>query len=205
MKTCYIFAGAPMQTPPLLVPKADSLLLCADGGYAYAKALGLMPDCLVGDFDTWRGELPDCEICRHPVQKDDTDTMLAARIGIARSCTDFVIYGGIGGRLDHTLANLQTLCWLHRNGATAVLLGERDKAMLQSVGTRTYPREEGYFSVFAYEDDCTGVTLRGVEYPLTDATLTTGFPLGVSNHITAETATVSLKSGLLLLVFSKEA
>lgn len=206
MKTCYIFAGAPMaQLPPLTLAE-DRLILCADGGYTYAKRLGIAPDCLVGDFDTLQGPLPeDVEIVRHPVQKDDTDSMLAVKLGLARGCRSFVLYGAIGGRLDHTLANVQALLYLRQHGAEGKLIGASDTALLHPPGTRTYAAEDGaYFSVLALADPCIGVTLRGVEYPLTEATLTPSFPLGVSNHIVAETASVSLTSGLLLLVFSKD-
>lgn len=189
--------------PPIEIPQG-SLVLCADGGYQYAQQLGICPDCLVGDFDSYHGTLPDVEIIRHPIQKDDTDTMLAVRLGLSRGCTEFVIYGGIGGRLDHTIANIQTLCWLQQRGAHGILLGERDRVMLHAPGTCRYPREDGYFSVFAYGGVCKGVSLSGTEYPLKDAELTTAFPLGVSNHITAEEAEVSLESGLLLLIFSQD-
>lgn len=189
--------------PPIELPQG-SLVLCADGGYQYALQLGIKPDCLVGDFDTYCGTLPELEIIRHPIQKDDTDTMLAVKLGLARGCDEFVIYGGIGGRLDHTVANIQTLHYLHEQGAHGILLGERNKAMLHTKGTRRYPREDGYFSVFAYGGVCKGISLSGTEYPLKDAELTTAFPLGVSNHITAEEAEVSLESGLLLLIFSQD-
>ncbi len=194
-----------MQAPPVIQIRPESLVLCADGGYQYAQQLGIRPDCLVGDFDSYHGTLPDVEMIRHPIQKDDTDTMLAVKLGLARGCTEFVIYGGIGGRLDHTIANIQTLCWLSERGAHGILLGERDKVLLHTPGTRRYAREDGYFSVFAYGGICRGVSLRGTEYPLEDAELTSAFPLGVSNHITADTAEVSLESGLLLLVFSADA
>lgn len=194
-----------MDTLPKIDIPEGSLVLCADGGYRYAQQLGIMPDCLVGDFDSYDGALPAVEIIRHPAQKDDTDTMLAVRLGCERGCTEFIIYGGIGGRLDHTVANLQTLRWLHDHGASGMLLGARDQVILHPPGTRRYPRVDGYFSVFAYGGACEGISLRGVEYPLEDASLTDGFPLGVSNHIIADEAEVSLRKGLLLLIFSKDA
>ena len=194
-----------MQAPPAISVKPGSLVLCADGGYLYAKRLGIEPDCVLGDFDTLDEALAPCKRIRHPVRKDDTDTMLAVKYGLSEGCRDFVLYGTIGGRLDHTLANIQTLCYLHEQGASGVLIGEHDRALLHLPGTKTYPAHPGmYFSVLAMQTPCTGVTLRGVQFPLDRATLTTAFPLGVSNEILGEQAEVTLESGLLLLVFSKD-
>ena len=205
--TCYIFSGAPMEFLPLVSPEPGDLILCADGGYRYAKVLGLKPDYLVGDFDTLpEREIPqDCQIRRHPIQKDDTDTMLAVKLGLSLGFRRFVLYGAIGGRLDHTIANVQTLLFLYARGAEGVLIGERNEAMLHPPGRRVYPaRPDSYFSVFALTTACKGVCLEGVEYPLQDAELTADFPLGVSNHITGEQAAVTLAEGMILLVFSRD-
>lgn len=205
--TCYIFAGAPMDSLPQAVPAPGDLILCADGGYRYARALGLEPDYLVGDFDTLlEQEIPPaCRIQRHPVQKDDTDSMLAVKLGLSLGFRRFVLYGAVGGRLDHTLANVQTLLYLHAHGAEGILLGEWDEVLLHPPGRRLYPARPGsYFSVFSLTPVCRGVCLEGTEYPLQDAELTAGFPLGVSNHILGEQAAVTLGEGMLLLVFSRD-
>ena len=196
-----------MESLPSVAPEPGDLILCADGGYRYARALGLTPDYLVGDFDTLPEKaIPEgCRVQRHPARKDDTDTMLAVKLGLSLDFRRFVLYGAIGGRLDHTFANVQTLLYLHAQGAEGILLGERDEAMLHPPGRRIYPARRGsYFSVFALTEVCKGVCLEGTEYPLQDGELTSAFPLGVSNHITGESGAVTLSEGMLLLVFSRD-
>ena len=143
-------------------------------------------------------------VLRFPVEKDDTDSMLAVREGLHRGYRDFVLYGALGGRLDHTLANVQTLLFLGRRGGSGLLDGEKETVTLVRNETRAFLRREGVsFSVLAFEGAARGVTLRGVQYPLTDAVLTESFPLGHGNRITEEKALVSVRDGALLVIESK--
>ena len=119
-KTCCV-VGA-MEPGEIVLPEG-ALVIAADGGLAHLERRGLTADLIVGDFDSlgWVPEGP--KVIRHPVEKDDTDMMLAVRTGLARGCRDFLLYGGLGGRLDHAYANLQTLVWLAEHGARGRLLG----------------------------------------------------------------------------------
>ena len=180
-------------------------MLCADSGLRLCQRLGLRPDLVLGDFDSL-GSVP--ESLPHmtvPVEKDDTDTLLAARVALEKGFRDIRIFGAFGGRLDHTLANIQTLEFLLEHGAEGVLVSSDNYAVLQKGGTaRSYPRIGGFsFSVFALSERCSGVTITGTYYPLENGTLTRSFPLGVSNHITADSAAVSVDSGILLIVGSR--
>ncbi len=205
-KTCVIFAGAPVDPrlqPP--VPEA-SLYLCADGGLRLAKALGIDPDWTFGDFDSY-GSVPEgTRVSVYPAGKDDTDTMLAAKYAVEKGCTTVLIYGGLGGRLDHTFANIQLLRWLAEQGVQGILLDHLHWITVQTKGTKTYPKWEGeaYFSLFSLTEKCTDVTLEGVAYPMTGGTFTADFPLGVSNQIVAPTARVHLGTGVLLVVRCRE-
>jgi thiamine pyrophosphokinase len=140
----------------------------------------------------------------HPAQKDDTDTMLAVRHACEKKFSQVWIYGGLGGRLDHTLANVQVLCYLAGQGVVGTLVGETDRVTMQLGGTvRRYPRREGwYFSLFSFSETCSGVSVSGVEYPLCHGVLRRDFPLGVSNHILEDAAEISLQTGILLVVES---
>lgn len=204
-RICCIFAGSPESGIPCLPPPEDAFLLCADSGLRHCEALGLQPDLVLGDFDSL-GSIPDAfPHITAPVEKDDTDTMLAARYAISHGCSEVRIYGAFGGRFDHTFANLQTLRFLHENGVQGMLIGTNDIAALQGCGTVRYPKRKGFlFSVFAFTEECIGVTLCGTYYPLEDAVLTPAFPIGVSNRITDAFAEVTCKSGILLTVYSKE-
>lgn len=202
---CLIFAGGPEEDLPCLpVPQEDAWILCADSGLRLAQRMGVTPDLVLGDFDSL-GALPDAPYYQAPVEKDDTDTVLAVRFGLEKGCRRFVIYGALGGRFDHSFANIQTLLLLHQHGARGILVGASDMLMLQTAGTTVeYPKREGFtFSVFSLTTQCEGVSIRGVRYPLENATLTMYHPLGVSNEITDECAVLRVEQGIVLIAQSK--
>jgi thiamine pyrophosphokinase len=201
MPTCYIFAAgdAPESLP--FRPGEGDFVIAADAGYRTCLAFGITPDLLVGDFDSMEAPTDFPHILRASVEKDDTDTLLAVKEGLSRGCAVFHLYGGAGGRLDHTLANLQTLLYLRRQGGRGYL---HDGAFTYTAiedEAIEIPKEKEWalLSVFCLGDDAQGVMERGVQYPLTDATLTAGFPLGVSNHILEDTARISVARGALLI------
>lgn len=202
---CVIFAGSPEKNLPCLpVPTENALILCADSGLQLAQRMGVAPSLVLGDFDSL-GALPDAPYYQAPVEKDDTDTVLAVRFGLEKGCRRFMIYGALGGRFDHSYANIQTLLFLHQHDASGILVGENDLLMLQRAGTTVeYPKREGFtLSVFSLTPQCEGVNIHGVKYPLENATLTIYHPLGVSNEITDERAVLHVEQGILLIVQSK--
>ena len=180
---------------------AQDYVVAADAGYLHCNRFGITPNLIVGDFDSSAdpGAL-DISIQRFSSHKDDTDCLLAVRRGLEEGCTRFVILGGLGGRLDHTLANLQTLVFLADHGARGELIGDGSHITLLRSGRLHLPKQEGYLSVFAIGGVCSGVCLSGTEYPLEQAELTPHFPLGVSNHIVADFAIVSVEQGDLLVM-----
>ena len=186
-------------------PREGDFVLCADGGYAHALAVGIKPDIVIGDGDSLsNANVPSELMLRVPVEKDDTDTMLCIRYAIKEGFTECVIVGGIGGRLDHTIANLQTLAFAYGHGMRATLCDAQNTVLLLGPGELALPRREGFtLSLISYTARCEGVTIHGVHYPLRDALLTQTFPLGVSNAFEAEHAHISLRKGLLLIVMSK--
>lgn len=196
---CYIVCALPQNH--MLSPAPGDLVIAADGGYAHLG--GIRADLVVGDFDSL-GYVPAGEnVVRHPAKKDDTDTMLAARIGLERGYRAFVLLGGVGGRLDHTLANIQTLAFLRENGARAALLGESETiTLIQNESLLFRAGLSGIVSVFSYGAVATGVCERGLAYALDDATLTDTNPLGVSNAFTGEPASVSVREGRLVVLYA---
>lgn len=201
MKNCFIFAAGSFYG---LVhpPKAGDYVIAADAGYQICLREDITPDLLLGDFDSLE-IVPDFpNLLRAPVEKDDTDTMLAAKEGLSQGCDTFHIYGGTGGRrLDHTLANLQMLLFLRRQGARAYLYDDGFVYTAIENETLVIPKGPhwGLLSVFCLGAPARVVEERGVQYPLTDATLDAGFPLGVSNHILEEEARVTVGEGSLLV------
>ena len=122
MNICYII-GAGECAPMDFDPGETDLLIAADGGYRAVCDAGMRPDLIVGDFDSLGGVPTDAPVIRCPVEKDDTDTMIAIKEGLARGYQRFQIYGGLGGRLDHTIANLHALAYLADHGARGRLVG----------------------------------------------------------------------------------
>ncbi len=199
MKRCFIFAAGTFFGLRQ-APAAGDLVIAADAGYHTCQQLGIRPDLVLGDFDSMPVPEYDGTLVRLPVEKDDTDTMAAVKTALQNDCKEVFIYGGTGGkRLDHTLANLQTLLFLHRKGARGYLYDDDFLWTVIENESLTIPRhvEWGLFSAFCLGDRAEGIDETGFQYTLENGTLTPDFPMGVSNHIVAEEATVSVRSGAL--------
>ena len=197
---CVIFCAGEFDRLLCSLEKGD-IVIAADGGLKHTQTLGITPDIILGDFDSL-GYVPrGSEL--HPVEKDDTDAMLAAKRGLALGCREFLFYGSLDGpRLDHTVANFQTLAYLEEHGARGRLIGLRQQVTLLKNGTLTFPKDaKGNISVFAFGGEAEGVSIRGLYYNLEKGTLTPAFPLGVSNHFIGEEAEVSVEKGRLLIVY----
>lgn len=207
MATCVIFAGGPVRDPKALRPLVPdgAFVIAADGGYRLAAALGIRPDLLVGDFDSLEAPPDDVAFVRLPAEKDETDTLAAVNLGLSRGCDRFLILGALGGRFDHSLANLATLLFLAERGAFGLLADGDTKVTLLGAGQRAvFSKDEGrYLSVFCFGGPCTGLCESGVRYPLLDHTLNPSSSLGVSNQITEEFAEISIETGYLTIVLTK--
>ena len=199
MKRCFIFAAGTffgLRERP--VP--GDFIIAADAGYRTCREAGIVPDLLLGDFDSMDQPADFANIHRSPVEKDDTDTMLAIKTALEQGCDTVYIYGGTGGkRLDHTLANLQSLLYLRRRGARGWLYDNDFVWTVLENETLEIGRtvDWGLLSVFCLGDRAEGIDETGVQYPLKDAVLTPEFPLGVSNHILEPLARVAVGKGVL--------
>ena len=203
MAKCVIFCAAEFDTPAQPLEKED-LIIAADGGLRHLQSLEVSPDVILGDFDSL-GYIPEGANV-FPVEKDDTDAMLAIRHGLAMGFKEFIIYGGMGGsRPDHTFANLQSLQYLAEHDGRGYLVSKDHLITVMKEETLVFPATaEGILSVFCVGSDTEGVTLEGLKYPLADGTLTSSFPLGASNHFTGKTTFVTVKKGCLLLFWERK-
>ena len=176
----------------------QDFVIVVDGGYAYIKDLCRI-DLAVGDFDSL-GYIPEgIATLRHDPIKDYTDTYLAFEEAYKRGYDDFVVYGALGGRLDHTLANLQCAYAFAQKGVRVKLVG-KDCSVEVFNGKRTVSGVKGQtFSLFAF-DKAAGVYIKGGKYPLVDATLVNTFPLGVSNEFLDATCEIEINGYALLIV-----
>lgn len=202
---CYII-GAGENYGLDFTPSADDFVIAADAGVRYLEQCGITADLVIGDFDS----LDD--IPAHPntkvlsPEKDDTDMFAAVREGISAGYSVFYIYCGTGGRIDHTIANLQVLTYLAQNDMQGFLFGKDD--VITAITNRKIafePIRSGYISVFSHGEKSEGVYLHGLKYELENAVLTNTFPLGVSNEFIGKESSISVINGTLLIVMPKEA
>lgn len=204
-KLCSIICGAPCGRFPIEL--VGGYVIAADRGLDYCLAAGVKPDLAVGDFDSARGSLPsdiaDIEYVRVSPIKDDTDAALAAELAVERGYRELRFLCALGGRLDHSFANIQMIYSLKRNGISAVLHGDGVSAFLAVDEAVKIPKNGGYLSIFSY-NEAAEVSVVGVKYPLERALLKNDFPLGVSNEITADLAEITVHSGAALIILNEK-
>ena len=203
MKKCLIFCAAEFDRLAEAVEGSD-YILAADGGLRHLNKLNITPHRIIGDFDSL-GYVPEGAQV-FPVEKDDTDAMLAARKGLELGFREFRFYGALDGpRLDHTVSNFQTLQFLADHGAKGYLIGRDYIVTVIKEETVEFPAEaEGILSLFCLGPDAEGVTLENLYYPLENGRLTSGFPLGVSNHFVEKSSKITVKKGSLLALWDRK-
>ena len=204
MSRCFIFGALPVAALSEK-PQDGDLIIAADKGYDVALSLSLTPDLVVGDFDS-RGEAPEVEnLVRLQVRKDDTDVGHAVELGFARGYRDFVVYGAVGGWLDHTVANVVIAHDVARRGGRALFIGDDCRfAVIHNDTVFFDPRDDGRISVFALGGTAKGVTIRGLSYELTDYDLPCASHLGVSNAFIGQPSRISVGDGDLLIIRQNE-
>ena len=206
MSRCVILSACPVSPELRRLLRPDDFIIACDAGYRNCEPLGCQPNIIVGDFDTApcpKQENDDIIILPHV--KDDTDTEYAAKLATEKGFSEVLLLGALGGkRMEHTLSNLCTGLGLEERGVRATLQDEHSRITFVRPGEkRNYPKEEFfYFSVFPMEGRAEGVWERGSYYELTDAVLTAGYPLGVSNEYAEGSGciTISTRKGTLVVV-----
>ncbi len=206
MTRAVIVGSGPFSDAALLASylRDDDVLIAADGGQRLVSAMGRTPSLLVGDFDSSTCPLEasfDCKLL--PVQKDDTDVLAAIRMALENGHRRFLLLGCLGGRLDHTMANLFLLRFLYDHDAQGMLADETHEVTLLGRGTHVLPPQNGrVLSLLPYGGDAHGVSIEGAMYTLQDAHLDTAFPIGVSNAFCGKSVTVTIKEGFLLCILA---
>lgn len=202
MSICYIVGAGDFEGG--FFPSEDDLVIAADGGYDNLCRSGIRCDLLIGDLDSIR-EVPEgVRILRHPVRKDETDMHLCYLEGASRTYREFMIYGGTGGREDHTFANYSLLLYAKERGDNATLVGTKSVTRVVKNEKITLCGEKGkHLSVFAFSREARGVSIKGAEYEAEGITLTPSFPLGASNLFCEGEVTVSVEDGILLVMSEK--
>lgn len=205
MKTALIISGGDFSA---LTEKIEyDYVIACDKGAAYAAKMNVRPDVIIGDFDSYDGDVrnlfSDVPVEKHPIEKDDTDTMLAIKHALKKGYTHIIITCALGGRLDHTIANLQSMAYTAAHGGICEILSDKENLRTFTGGTIQIPKREGYsLSLFSLSDTCEGLSVSGAKYNVTDVILSNTFPLGLGNHWIDDNITVSMTSGILLISMS---
>ena len=204
-RICYVVGAMSLSMNLRPYPAPGDYVIAADRGYDSLMAFNVQPDLVVGDFDSLGHTPSHPNVIQLPAEKDDTDMIFALRKGLELGYRRFVLLGGVGGRVEHTYANLQLLDWLTTQGAQGFLAGEKTAATALRNGELVFPQSmSGYLSVFCNSGSAEGVTLENLKFPLSDHTLSGTFPLGVSNEFTGQSARVAVKSGSLILIWEDQ-
>lgn len=183
------------------IPDDSDYVIAADAGFEYCRQNCIIPDMVLGDFDSL-GQVPKHpNVVRLPIEKDDTDTMYALKLGLEKGYERFYIYGGLGGaRPDHTMANLQSLLYLANRGARGWLFGE--KYIWTAIKNTSLKIEgQGDVSLFCLDGAAEGVTIKGLKYEVDKVRISSDFPLGVSNSFVSPQAEISVEDGALLIMY----
>ena len=204
MRDCVVFAAGEFDIADFNRDEyIDPFFVCADGGTVNAVKCGVNPNLIVGDFDSFSGELPNCEIVKLPINKDETDTFYAVKLLIERGFCRFHILGGTGGRLDHTIANVALLRYLAARQLRGRLVTKNMTATAFPMDEYTLTHEIGtVFSIFALTSEAK-VTVTGVEYELERFLLTAEFPLGISNVVKRIPVKLQVISGIVLCIVNR--
>ncbi len=193
--------------------KKPDLVIAVDKGMERVKALNWKPDIILGDYDSVSTEVlkeyeaqSGIEKLQFPPEKDYTDLHLAIETAIHHGATEICILAATGTRLDHTFANMGLLMLCMQQGIPAELADSHNRIRMINHSLKLSKREQfgTYVSLIPYTQEVTGITLTGFRYPLTDATLTMGISRGVSNEIVEEVAEITLQTGCLFVIESKD-
>ena len=212
MKRGLLVAGGPLSLEQLkleLAAKPD-LVVAADAGGKYLLEAGVLPDVLIGDFDSLPAEALESfsgagtTLRRFPAQKDQTDLELALDYAIEKGVTALRILGGIGRRLDHTLANIGLLQSAWESGITASLVDETQEIHLTGNKITVASRPGWAVSLVPLSPVVQGVTTAGLKYPLENASLYFTATRGVHNEFAAGEAEITVSEGLLLVILFRE-
>lgn len=202
---CYII-GAGQIDELILEPSEHDFVIAADAGYLHLTKLVAVADLVVGDFDSLGARPHHPNVVQYPREKDQTDMMLAVDEGLRRDFKKFVLLGGLGGRLDHTYANIQTLSYIAKNSACGYLLGGGTAVTVIKNGRISFDSDKrGVISVFCCGESAHKVTISGLKYELKNAVLEGAYPVGVSNEFTGCKSEITVLNGSLIIMWEEKA
>lgn len=208
-----IFAGARIENYDFCgeyLRDADCVI-CCDAGMHHAKALGIEPDYIVGDFDSVRADIleeyraKNIPMRQFPARKNETDMELGIFLALEQGADDLILFGGIGDRFDHTLANAHYLLALRKKSVRARLVDEKNCVEVIDRHLTLHGKIGELVSTIPLSMEVKGITLKGFSYPLTDFDLKLDDDyIAVSNVLAAEEAEIDIKEGYLFVIRAKD-
>lgn len=203
MRRCVIIGGADIGRYDRIHSylREDDFYICCDSGLKHREKLGIIPNLIVGDFDSYKNPHMDVETIILPCEKDDTDTVFAVKEALSRGFQDFLLVGVIGGRLDHTLGNVSLLLMLDAQGKEAMALDDFSEMQIVSDQPAQIENRYAYFSLLNISGTAQGITIKNAKYPLAEAEISCEYQYGISNEVLpGKYAVVTVKQGRLLLI-----
>lgn len=208
---CIIIGAGDLTVGSVPYNPETDYVIAADGGLMYCQVLELEPDLIIGDFDSVDAEFGEAvqviskncpeKVITLPVVKDDTDMLAAVKYGLKLGYKSFRLYGANGGRLEHTIANIQILKYLKEHGAVGYIMDGTGMILLAQNETVSFrDTMDGYVNIFSLNEKAHGVTIRGLKYELDHATLTNAVPVGISNEFIGVQSDVTVEDGTLLII-----
>ena len=203
MRRCVIIGGADIGRYDRIwgYLREGDFYICCDSGLKHREGLDIVPDLIVGDFDSYENPQLNIETITLPREKDDTDTVFAVKEALSRGFQDFLLVGVIGGRLDHTLGNVSLLLMLDAQGKTATALDDFSEMEIVSGQPVQIQDCYTYFSLLNISGTAQSITIKNAKYPLDDAEITCEYQYGISNEVLpGKIAVVTVNQGRLLLI-----
>ena len=205
---CLIIAGSPEFDPELIREQSKScdLIICADRGYSHAKKSGVVPDIVIGDFDSCEDELSGSfEVIKLNTDKDFTDTLVCADKAVERGCDEITVLSATGGRLDHTLANLYLLSYIADKCKKASLVSKKERIELLTKGKTVFAGLNGLtFSLFPFGSESVFLSVSGARYELESYRLKSSLPIGASNVFSSDSCEIEILDGNALIIINYE-
>ena len=210
--SCILIGAGDLTVSEIPVGEND-LCIAVDAGYEYCKLLEIVPDYILGDFDSISEKEAEgvAEIAKQeeekviilPAEKDDTDMLAAIRLGLSQGYQSFRIYGGMGGRIEHTIANIQCLLYLKEHNAVGYLMDGTGMILVAKEEKISFQNSlEGYLSLFSMGEKAT-VSIENMKYLLEEQEITNSFPIGISNEfILGEKGKITVHKGAVVMIVS---
>ena len=192
-------------------------VICADGGAVHLREFGIVPDILLGDFDSISSEDLNfystsistknnvkTEIIKHPAEKDKTDSEIAVLLAVEKGYKRIYLIGATGKRLDHTLANIFLSVRMIEQGVVCSIVDEHNELVAIDDSITLNRDDSSKVSIIPITGKITGVTTKGLYYKLFDADIEFGTTLGVSNEFASDRAEITINSGTAIVIKSRD-